>query len=127
MTIYLPEAGNLYYFGFYEANLTNFMINALREGDTFVDIGAHVGFYSMLGSSLVGPEGSVLSFEPTPRTFAELSKNASQKANIAVFNSAVLDEETEIEFFDYGRRYSSFNSFKKRTSDEIFFKEQAKK
>lgn len=127
MRFYLPEAGAIYYYGFFEANLSNFFINFLQEGDTFFDIGAHVGYYSMLASSLVGDTGKVVSFEPTPRTFASLAENAKTKKNIEVYNNAVLDKETEIEFFDYGAKYSAFNSFKKRTSEEIFFRNEAEK
>ena len=112
----------VFYYGFFEANLSNFFINFLKEGDVFLDIGAHVGYYSILASDLVGESGQVISFEPTPRTFASLSENASRKNNIKVYNNAVLDEEIEIEFFDYGPKYSAFNSFKKRESDAIFFK-----
>jgi FkbM family methyltransferase len=124
MRFYLPESGALYYNGFFEANLTNFFVNFLQDGDTFFDIGANVGYYSLLGSSLVGPRGKVLSFEPTPRTFASLSENVRSKDNIEVFNNAVLDREVEIEFFDYGPKYSPFNSVVKRTSEQMFFKDK---
>jgi FkbM family methyltransferase len=80
----------------------------------------------MLASELVGKDGKVISFEPTPRTFASLSENAAGKNNISIYNNAVLDTETEIEFYDYGPKYSAFNSFKKRESDAIFFKDTAK-
>jgi FkbM family methyltransferase len=121
MTFYLPEGNAIYYYGFFEANLTNFFINFLEEGDIFLDIGAHVGFYSILTSSLVGKSGQVHSFEPTPRTFASLKENAESKQNIVVNNNAVMDSEKEIEFSDYGPRYSAFNSFKSRTGSEMNF------
>jgi FkbM family methyltransferase len=125
MTFYLPEGGAIYYYGFFEANLSNFLINFLQEGDVVLDVGAHVGYYTMLASSLVGSSGKVYSFEPTPRTFISLEENASKKSNIVVNNNAVFDEEKEIEFFDYGPKYSAFNSFKPRTSDDIYFKDKA--
>jgi FkbM family methyltransferase len=127
MRFYLPEGGMIYYYGFFESNLSNFFINFLQEGDVFFDVGAHVGYYSMLASSLIGDRGEVISFEPTPRTFASLLENAKTKKNIQVYNNAVLDRETEIEFFDYGPKYSAFNSFKKRTSEEIFFRNDVDK
>lgn len=127
MRFYLPEAGAIYYYGFFEANLSNFFINFLKDGDVFFDVGAHVGYYSMLASALVGEKGRIFSFEPTPRTFKSLEENAKTKKNITAYNNAVLDQETEIEFFDYGPKFSAFNSFKKRTSDEIFFKDKAER
>jgi len=58
----------LYQYGFFEEGLTRAIIEKLRPGDTFVDIGAHVGYYTILASLLVGAEGHVVAFEPTPRT-----------------------------------------------------------
>lgn len=127
MSFYLPEGGMVYYYGFWEANLTNFFINFLKDDDIFFDVGAHVGYYSILASDLVGDTGKVYSFEPTPRTFASLSENANHKKNISVYNNAILDKETTIDFFDYGPKYSAFNTFKKRTGEEIFFKEEVTK
>jgi FkbM family methyltransferase len=121
MSFYLPEGNAIYYYGFFEANLTNFLLNYIKEGDVVFDVGAHVGYYTMLNSSLVGENGQVHSFEPTPRTFQTLKDNTSSKKNTAVNNNAVLDKETEIEFVDYGPKYSAFNSFQKRTSDEMSF------
>lgn len=124
MSYYLPEGGMVYYYGFFEANLSNFFVNFLKEGDVFFDIGAHVGYYSVLASRLVGDGGKVIGFEPTPRTFTSLLENTEGKNNVEVYNNAVLNEEKEIIFFDYGPKYSAFNSFKKRESDAIFFKDK---
>lgn len=52
-----------------------FLERHLRPGDTFLDLGAHIGFYSLLASRLVGPEGRVLSVEPEPVSFEHLSGN----------------------------------------------------
>jgi FkbM family methyltransferase len=119
---YLPECGSIYKNGFFEANLVNFFVNVLDEGDTFLDIGAHVGYYSMLASSLVGESGRVISFEPTPRTFALLSQNTASKRNVTIHNVAVFDEEKEIEFYDYGPAFAALNSTTCRTSDQIPFR-----
>ena len=121
MHFYLPEGNAIYYYGFFEANLTNFLLNYIQKGDTVIDVGAHVGYYSMLCSSLVEESGKVYSFEPTPRTFNTLKENTSSKGNVVVNNNAVLDKEMEIEFVDYGPKFSAFNSFKKRESDEMKF------
>ncbi len=121
MTYYLPEGQAIYYYGFFEANLTNFLINFLKEGDCFIDIGAHVGYYSVLTSRLVGESGSVHSFEPTPRTFESLKENTAHAENVSINNRAMLNEEKEIEFIDYGPKNSAFNGFKRRISEEMDF------
>ncbi len=127
MSFYLPEGNAIYYYGFFEANLTNFFLNFIQEGDIFFDVGAHVGYYSILNSALIGDNGQVHSFEPTPRTFNTLKQNSSIRNNITVNNNAVLNYETEIEFIDYGPKYSAFNSFKKRTGDQMSFLGKPKK
>lgn len=114
LSFYLPEGYAILSYGFFEPNLTNFFVRFLKEGDIFLDIGAHVGYYSSLGSRLVGEKGQVHSFEPTPRTFKSLEQNTSNMNNVTINNRAVMDSETEIEFSDYGPKYSAFNSFKNR-------------
>lgn len=126
MSYYLPEGNAIYYYGFFEANLTNFFINFLREGDVCFDIGAHVGYYTMLAKELVGETGSVHSFEPTPRTFRSLAENTQDFKNVKVNNVAVFNKETEIEFVDYGPKYSAFNSYKRRTGEDMDFLEKPK-
>src|SRR5262245_39931628 len=66
----LPEvvAAGLFRYGFFEADLTAVILRLLRPGDTFVDVGAHVGYFSALAARLVGADGRVVAFEPTPAT-----------------------------------------------------------
>jgi FkbM family methyltransferase len=61
---------------------------ALKRGDVVYDLGANVGFYSLLASVLVGPEGRVFSFEPNPRNLDLLHRHL--KLN-GVTNCSVLD------------------------------------
>ncbi len=110
MTCYLPEGNTFYYYGYCEANLTNFFIRFVREGMTVIDVGAHVGIYSMLGSELVGPSGSVHSFEPTPRTFALLKKNTADLRNVTINNAAIAATPGTLTFADYGPGYGAYNS-----------------
>lgn len=56
----------------YEAETSHFLGSILRPGDTFIDIGAHVGYFTMLASALVGAEGRVFSFEPEASNWAHL-------------------------------------------------------
>lgn len=48
----------------------------LRPGDTFLDIGANVGFFSLLGARLVGPSGRVIAFEPVDHLAVAARRNA---------------------------------------------------
>ena len=66
----------------------------LAPGDTFYDVGANVGFFSLLGARLVGPEGIVVSFEPAKQTADVLRKNVrlNNFEHICVIQRAVSDE-----------------------------------
>ena len=121
MSFYLPEGNAIYYYGFFEANLANFFINFLKRGDVFIDVGAHVGYYTLLARALVEESGQVHSFEPTPRTFRTLQGNVSGKTGVYVNNHALLNKKTTIEFVDYGPKYSAFNSYKTRTGQQMSF------
>lgn len=53
--------------GSYEYHKRRLFEQLIRPGDTVFDIGAHVGFYTLLASILTGPAGRVFAFEPLPR------------------------------------------------------------
>ena len=52
-----------------------FVKHYLRPGDNFLDVGANIGFYSLLASTLIGSTGTVDAFEPTPSTALRLQEN----------------------------------------------------
>ena len=72
--------------------------NILKEGMTFIDIGANVGTYSYLASKIVGDNGRVFAFEPHPGCFSTLKKITKNKKNITAFQKAVSDQDGFIEF-----------------------------
>ena len=51
-------------------DLTRFYREQLKPGMTFIDVGANIGYFTVLASRLVGPEGRVIGFKPNPRTAA---------------------------------------------------------
>lgn len=56
----------LYTFGAWEPHLSAWIACRLTPGDTFVDVGANIGYYTMLTSHLVGPTRHVAAIEPVP-------------------------------------------------------------
>jgi FkbM family methyltransferase len=64
--------GNIYT-GLVEFNDMSFLLHVLQPGDTFVDIGANVGAYTILAAKNAGAD--VVSFEPIPSTFGKLKRN----------------------------------------------------
>jgi FkbM family methyltransferase len=63
----------------------------LRPGDVVWDVGAHIGFFSLLASRLVGPAGEVVAFEPVAQNRSRLKKNLSLNPvqNVSVRSEAV--------------------------------------
>lgn len=61
--------------GIWEPQETRFLLDTLRPGDVFVDVGANIGYFSLLASSRVGSSGAVLAFEPEAANYALLEAN----------------------------------------------------
>ncbi len=61
--------------GVWEPHVTEAFRARLGPGDVCVDIGAHIGYYTLLASKLVGPGGKVYAFEPSPGAFRALEQN----------------------------------------------------
>ena len=106
MTVAFPEPVSLllYRYGYFEEELTSMVLEYLKPGMTFFDVGTHFGYFTLLASSTVGERGAVHSFEPTPSTFKVLRENVSGRANVRVFNVAMYSEEGQLPFNDYGLR-----------------------
>ena len=77
-------------FGIFEHNLTYYTIASLCEGDLYVDIGANVGYFTLLASRLVGKSGKVISVEADPVTFMQLLDNLKRNdcRNVSARNVA---------------------------------------
>lgn len=61
--------------GHYEMDETAFILNMVKPGDTFVDIGANIGWFAVQASSAVGPTGQVIAIEPRARTGHYLARS----------------------------------------------------
>lgn len=90
--------------GVYEL-VDKFYFDYLKPGFVVIDVGANVGYYTLLSCQLVGAGGSVFSIEAHPRVYAYLEKNIAlnKHQNIATFNMALGDKKGEIKFSDEAR------------------------
>ncbi len=62
----------------WEPDETTFFISRLHTGDTVLDIGANIGWFTLVAAKHIGPAGTIHAFEPRPITYSMLSKTVSQ-------------------------------------------------
>lgn len=89
------------FLGTFEPAETALFAARLRQGLTVVDVGANVGYYSLLAASRVGPSGSVYAFEPDPVSAERLSRTVRRNAihQISVQEVGLGDSAGNIELF----------------------------
>jgi FkbM family methyltransferase len=77
--------------GDYERANQELFVAHLRPGDVVYDVGANVGFFTMLAARLVGPAGSVVAFEPFPPALTALRRHVALNGlqNVRVEPAAV--------------------------------------
>jgi FkbM family methyltransferase len=102
----------LIYDGF-ETVETDYLSSVLAKGDVFIDVGANVGLFGLLASPIVGNEGLVVCFEPSPITFKRLQENVelNKFKNIEIRNIGLSNSSGDLSFFVSQNGYDAWNSF----------------
>ena len=80
--------------GVWEETLTNYLKKTVKEGNVVLDIGANIGYFTLLLAKLVGTKGRVFAFEPEPNNFSLLKKNVEEDGytNVILENKGVSYE-----------------------------------
>ncbi len=88
----------------YETHIVERMRTLVQPGMTFVDVGASIGFYTVLASTLVGETGQVFSFEPGPQNKSILLLNIAehQLKNVKLFPVALSNEDGILLYYTSG-------------------------
>jgi FkbM family methyltransferase len=99
-----------------------------KQGDIVVDIGAHMGRYTIISSKRVGTNGKVVAIEAHPGNFEMLNRNIklNQLTNVIPLNYAVYSKETKIKLYVPGEEsgYTVYNTImSNRTGNEDKFVE----
>jgi FkbM family methyltransferase len=82
---------HIYYSRLYEYPYVAWLQNIIKSGDSFVDVGANIGFYTIWAALRVGSTGRVFSFEPNPLSYGFLEKNIelNELGNVNPYQVAV--------------------------------------
>lgn len=76
--------------GMWESGITELMVALLKEGDTFIDVGANIGYHSLLAAKLVGPKGRVVSIEPSLLTRKVFAQNLALNPGLERYGNVSL-------------------------------------
>ncbi len=93
-----------------EPAVTALLVEQLRPGMVFVDVGAHYGYFSVIASRLVGATGKVVAFEPGRGTARLLEANVGRLDNVVIERAAVHARRGSMELTDYGPADSALNT-----------------
>src|SRR2546423_1553869 len=112
LRVVLPEivGTDLYRHGLIEPALTRLLVDRLRPGMVFVDVGAQYGYFSLLASRLVRPSGKVIAFEPGRDAARILRHNVGHIDGVVVEQAAVTERGGDVQLLDFGRRHSAVNT-----------------
>jgi FkbM family methyltransferase len=80
--------------GSYEKHITNLFKNVIRPGDVVLDVGANIGYYTIIAAEIVGKQGRVYAFEPSPNNYLFLTKNVAINGfeNVTTLRKAVSEK-----------------------------------
>lgn|SRR5574341_1414143 len=87
--------------GIYEAFETELVKKEIKKGYVVLDIGANIGYYTLIFAKLVGENGKVFAFEPDPVNFALLKKNVEINGyrNVILVRKAVSNKSEHIRLY----------------------------
>lgn len=94
---------DLVFNGVFEPALTNYFIKKIKPGNVVIDVGANLGYYTVLFSYLVGESGLVFSYECNSKNFEILKENININAisneRVKLIKKAVYSCDTHLEFY----------------------------
>lgn len=96
----------------WEKRTTDIIKLFLKKGDVFIDVGANIGYMSIIASKIVGEEGIVLAFEPTSKYMDQLKMNIRENKihNCKLFNVG-LSDQVETAFIHIGESSATLHKF----------------
>lgn len=109
--------------GIHEPLETELVQKEIKKGNVVLDIGANIGYYTLIFAKIVGREGKVFAFEPEPGNFALLKKNVEINGyrNVILEQKAVSNKSEKIKLYlsDESSGHRIYNIYDGRKSIEI--------
>ncbi|MDI9311582.1 MAG: FkbM family methyltransferase [Limnohabitans sp.] len=108
----------LIYRGDFELEELDYMNQVLKDGDTFVDVGANIGLFSLFASRRVGALGKVILFEPSPKTYRRTVENIeiNKCSNVVLNQLGISDKPDQLSLNISGDGYDAWETFAPDTS-----------
>lgn len=100
--------------GYWEMWITKIFTRLVQHGMTVVDIGANIGYYSLIAGGQVGAAGKVISFEANPEVFRLLANSMEINGFLGrseLVNKGVMDKGGELTFYKLGLHHGSSGFF----------------
>ena len=111
MNVGLPSGTDIYLTGGRsddaELRLTLYLLLNLKAGDTFIDVGAHYGFYSRLAAWC---GATVHALEPSPLSFEMLEENVRDRPGIHIHPFMAGEREELVDFYSFEPQYSEYDA-----------------
>jgi FkbM family methyltransferase len=109
------------HYGTWEPTEAGFLRARLRPGMNLLDIGANVGYFSILGARAVGPSGTVVAIEPEPANYALLCANLweARAANVVPLRAAASTFTGRISLSISGENCGDHRSFMERPGERV--------
>lgn len=110
---------------FREMDVHQAILGNLRSGDVFIDGGANIGYYTILGARIVGPAGSVMAIEAAESTAEHLAYNLkiNKINNVTIVNKAIQDNP-EIDSISLGIAKGNYGMATVVNTDKNSFSEK---
>ena len=103
MDLFMPDllSMTIYLTGRWEPLITEYIRTNLKPGDTFVDVGANIGYYSLIAARIVAATGRVFAIEASPSIYGRLLRNIELNdfKNITAIHAAASEAGGELSIF----------------------------
>jgi FkbM family methyltransferase len=103
MELWMPDlvSSTIYLTGQWEPLITRYIRSNLKCGDTFIDVGANIGYYDLLASRIVASTGRVFAIEASPSIYSRLVRNIKLNAcsNVTAIHAAASETRGEVSIF----------------------------